>query len=192
MKEESINRVLDIGIEMICLKGYHNLGLRELLETAKIPSGSFYYYFKSKEDFAYKAAAYYGDMVEHLFKEKLLNQNGAYLDRFSSIFKEETERLKATDYKVGCALGDLGTEVSSQMDDLRKIVEEKYASWQSVIQTYFRQGQELGTFKKDFDPEEMAIFFLSNRQGALTRVKSSKSIRPYEVFQKMMMTNLGA
>ena len=37
---------------MLLRHGYHDLGLAGLLEATDTPKGSFYHYFKSKEDFA--------------------------------------------------------------------------------------------------------------------------------------------
>lgn len=43
--------ILDIGYELIIAKGFSNVGLSELLKQAQVPKGSFYHYFKSKEQF---------------------------------------------------------------------------------------------------------------------------------------------
>lgn len=188
MKEENINRVLEIGVKTICRKGYHNLGLRELLESAKIPSGSFYYYFKSKEDFALKAASYYAEMVEQFFKDKLLNSDLPYSDRLLFVLNDEIERIKENDFKEGCILGDLSSEVAGEMEEIRMVVESKLKSWQDVIELYLTKGQNEGWFRKEFDPVHMAIFFLSSRQGALARVKSMRSIEPYQIFKSSMMS----
>lgn len=187
MKEENIHRVLDIGIKMICQKGYSSLGLRELLEKAEIPSGSFYYYFKSKEDFALKAITYYSDMVETYFQERLLKGTANRIDRFSMVFDEEMERMKESDLKEGCVLGDVTSEIAGEIESVRVLAEQKYRQWQIVIEQFFREGQGEGELNSAFDPEEMAMFFLSNRQGAMTRVKSSKSLKPYEIFKSQMI-----
>ncbi|MEO9485706.1 MAG: TetR family transcriptional regulator C-terminal domain-containing protein [Ekhidna sp.] len=187
MKEENIHRVLEIGIKTICRKGYHNLGLRELLESADIPSGSFYYYFKSKEDFALKAAEYYADMVEEFFRTRLLHSDLPYAERLEFIFDDEMERVKANDFKEGCILGDLSSEVAGEMEEIRVLVESKLKAWQDVIERYLIEGQNAGYFKKEVDPLHMAIFFLSSRQGTLARVKSMRSIKPYQVFKASMM-----
>lgn len=188
MKEENINRVLEIGIKTICRKGFHRLGLRELLENAKIPSGSFYYYFKSKEDFAVKAAEYYADMVEQFFKAELLNSELPYTERLAFVLDDEMERVKANDFREGCILGDLSSEVAGEMEEIRIVVESKMKAWQGVIERFLSEGQEAGYFKKEFDPLQMAIFFLSSRQGTLARVKSMRSIMPYQVFKATILS----
>jgi len=48
---ETKDRILTVGIDLFSKKGYHNVGLKEILKMAEVPKGSFYHYFESKEDF---------------------------------------------------------------------------------------------------------------------------------------------
>ncbi|AMG29581.1 TetR/AcrR family transcriptional regulator [Grimontia hollisae] len=43
--------ILNVGYELIVEKGFYNVGLAQLLNHAGVPKGSFYHYFKSKEQF---------------------------------------------------------------------------------------------------------------------------------------------
>lgn len=43
--------ILDVGYQLIAAKGFTSVGLAEILKTAAVPKGSFYHYFKSKEQF---------------------------------------------------------------------------------------------------------------------------------------------
>ncbi|AAN57433.1 TetR/AcrR family transcriptional regulator [Shewanella oneidensis MR-1] len=43
--------ILDIGYSLIIKQGFSCLGLAQLLKAAEVPKGSFYHYFKSKEQF---------------------------------------------------------------------------------------------------------------------------------------------
>ncbi|SUI79222.1 HTH-type transcriptional repressor nemR [Shewanella algae] len=43
--------ILDTGYQLVVTKGFSNVGLSQLLQHAKVPKGSFYHYFKSKEQF---------------------------------------------------------------------------------------------------------------------------------------------
>ena len=44
-------QLLDTGQRMMVLKGFTGVGLNEILQTAGVPKGSFYHYFKSKEQY---------------------------------------------------------------------------------------------------------------------------------------------
>ena len=44
-------QLLDTGHRMMVVKGFTGVGLNEMLQAAGVPKGSFYHYFKSKEQF---------------------------------------------------------------------------------------------------------------------------------------------
>jgi len=45
------NRIIQKGAELVYLKGFNNTGIQEVLQAAEVPRGSFYFYFKNKEEF---------------------------------------------------------------------------------------------------------------------------------------------
>ncbi|SHE68285.1 transcriptional regulator, TetR family [Microbulbifer donghaiensis] len=49
--EDTRQHLLDIGHQVMSIKGFSGVGLSEILNTAGVPKGSFYHYFKSKEQF---------------------------------------------------------------------------------------------------------------------------------------------
>ncbi|MBA5761263.1 TetR/AcrR family transcriptional regulator [Vibrio sp. 404] len=65
--------ILDVGYQLIVNKGFTAVGLSELLKAADVPKGSFYHYFKSKEQFG-----------EALIEDYFHN----YLQRIDSLFSQ--------------------------------------------------------------------------------------------------------
>ena len=43
--------IIRVGLEILGEKGFNSCGIDAVLKSAKIPKGSFYYYFPSKEEF---------------------------------------------------------------------------------------------------------------------------------------------
>ena len=58
-------RILDAGTELMLRKGYHGTGIQQIVDAAGVPKGSFYSYFKSKEDFVLAA-------MEHTSRDHIL------------------------------------------------------------------------------------------------------------------------
>lgn len=49
--QETRQHILDVAKALMTQKGYTAVGLAEVVAAAGVPKGSFYYYFKSKEEF---------------------------------------------------------------------------------------------------------------------------------------------
>ena len=58
-REEIIRK----GAELIHAQGFKATGLQQVLQTAGIPKGSFYFYFKSKEDFGLEIIDYFNAII---------------------------------------------------------------------------------------------------------------------------------
>lgn len=69
--DDTRQHLLDTGNRIIAVKGFSCAGLSEILQAAEVPKGSFYHYFKSKEQFGQA-------LLEDYF--------AAYLERIDALF----------------------------------------------------------------------------------------------------------
>ena len=64
-KNPTRDRLIAEGLKSLVLHGFDGIGLNTILHAAGVPKGSFYYFFKSKEDFARAVLdAYERDLVD--------------------------------------------------------------------------------------------------------------------------------
>ncbi|MDN5213413.1 TetR/AcrR family transcriptional regulator [Fulvivirgaceae bacterium BMA12] len=182
MKEENINRILDLGVEIISRKGYHSLGLKELLDEAGIPKGSFYYYFKSKEDFGQKVINHYSENTLKYIKEILQDDSKSPGERFRYMFKEREKVYRMSGFKEGCLMGTCSTELAGQYQSMQLLLEDKFSDWREVISQCIREGQEQGEFQIDLPSDDLADFIINNWEGAMVRMKAAGAVKPYLLF----------
>ena len=57
--EQSRQRLIDCAAELFWKNGYAATGISEILNASGLPKGSFYFYFKSKEELAVAVVSYY-------------------------------------------------------------------------------------------------------------------------------------
>ena len=53
------DRIIETGAQIIHRKGFNHTGIQEILTAAGVPKGSFYNYFKSKDDFGLHVIDYF-------------------------------------------------------------------------------------------------------------------------------------
>ncbi|MBY0404181.1 MAG: TetR/AcrR family transcriptional regulator, partial [Cyanobacteria bacterium] len=58
-KQDTKQLLLQRGMELLLEKGYDATGIKDVLDLANVPKGSFYYYFPSKEAFCVEIIHYY-------------------------------------------------------------------------------------------------------------------------------------
>ncbi len=182
MRKDTVNNILAIGADLVLKKGYNNVGIQEVLDAASIPKGSFYYYFKSKEDFGLQLIRYYSKNSSSNLDSYLKNTDLDPKKRILVFFENMRAYFLHNDFKEGCLLANCSLELSDQSEKLRTCIDLGWELWDKSFEACIAEGQEQGVIKKDKTPESLASFVISGWEGAVLRMKSSKSSKPIDVY----------
>jgi len=183
--------IIQKSSEIMYLKGYNATGVQEIADAANIPKGSFYNYFKSKEDFAIELMDSYCAMGCHLMSEILEDKSLSPLKRIEKLFSEMTEHFtKDTKFQKGSFVGNLCQEMGDTNKSISKAAERNFTHMKEPIIKILQEAQDIGEISKSHDIEDLAEFMMNSKEGALLRMKSSKNARPLKVFQDMIMNLL--
>ena len=182
MAKHDINNILTKGIELFRLNGYHNTGVRDILKACDMPKGSFYHSFESKEDFAVKAIAHFDEMISKDFEKNLSDESLSFYERVENHFKIHINWYTEKDFKVGCLLGNLSTEVAGTIDTVSKKISEVYEQWSIGLAAFLKQGQEAGEITNAIPAIDLANYLFNSFNGALGRMKVERSGEPLAHF----------
>ena len=190
-REEKKLDIIQKGSEIMYLKGYNATGVQELADAANIPKGSFYNYFKSKEDFAIELMDSHCDMGCQLMSEILEDKSMSPLKRIEKLFSEMIEHFtKDEKFKKGSFVGNLCQEMGDISIPISKAAERSFKHMKEPIIKILHEAQDSGEISRAHDIEDLAEFMLNSNEGALLRMKSSKNAKPLKVFKKMIMNLL--
>jgi TetR/AcrR family transcriptional repressor of nem operon len=182
MKKEIVESILEIGTDLILKNGYHNVGLNKILKEANIPKGSFYYYFKSKEDFGLQVIKFYSKKSLIILNRYLEDSNKNHKQRIISFFKDMQEIYIAKDYKEGCLLGNCSTELSDFSVSFSTTIANELSIWEKCFEKCIQKGQIEGNIKTSESPKVLSDLTLTMWEGALLRMKSAKNVESIETF----------
>ncbi|WP_437373844.1 TetR family transcriptional regulator C-terminal domain-containing protein [Maribacter litoralis] len=182
MKKETVESILEIGTDLILKNGYHSVGLNKILKEANIPKGSFYYYFKSKEDFGLQVIKFYSEKSLTILKSYLDNDTKNHKERIISFFKDMQEVYKTKGYKEGCLLGNCSTELSDFSESFSISVANELSVWEKCFENCIQEGQIEGNIKISESPKILSDLILTMWEGALLRMKSAKNVESIETF----------
>ena len=186
MKTETVDNILAIGTDLILKNGYNNVGLNKILETANIPKGSFYYYFKSKEDFGLQVIKFYSENSLTFLKSYLTDGSKNPKERIISFFEDMQNVYIEKEFKEGCLLGNCSLELSDMSEAFSNSVAIELNKWQDCFENCIQEGQNTNNIKNDETSKEMSDFILTSWEGSLLRMKSSKSTESIATFIKFL------
>lgn len=191
-KNDTQQHIITVGADLISIHGFGSTGLNKILSEAKVPKGSFYHYFKSKNDFGLAVIETYAKDYEARMDETLANEKLEPVDRLRSYLRRSVEDLKSCDFSKGCLIGNLGQEMASQSVVFRERLNDIFSDWEQRIARCLKAAQEAHQIQQCIDTEQMGAFILSGWQGALLRAKVQRSMLPLLRFEEMILKQLGA
>lgn len=176
---------------------YAATGVKEILDLAGVPKGSFYHYFPSKEAFGKEVLQRYlaeesARAVTTLTGSKAspLRRLRRYFEELIGIYGPGGER------NGGCLLGNLSQELANHSDLIQAALREGFAQWQAGVEGVLREAVMRGELPEGSATEELAAVLLNSYEGALIRAKAERSEAPLRLFLEMFfgvfLKNLGA
>ena len=99
-------KLLGQGLKLFITQGYHGTGIKEVVDQVKVPKGSFYNYFESKEQFGAEVIRQYSEQIIANMAAYLNGPEDNALIALKQFFEQEMQRHQ--EVKAGCIIGNLG------------------------------------------------------------------------------------
>jgi len=182
--------ILFKGAQLIHEKGFNNTGLQEILREAGVPKGSFYFYFKNKEDFGLQVTDWFASFILHMADKYLCDTGLPPLSRLERFFDFYLQHFENMNLRCGCPIGNLMQEMSDLSEPFREKISTIYDKICSLIQTCIADAQQAGDISPHIDAFEAAQYIFDSWEGAVMHMKLAKSTYPLITFKKILFATL--
>jgi TetR/AcrR family transcriptional repressor of nem operon len=176
--------LLLIGMQLIRARSFASIGINDVLREADIPKGSFYHYFRSKEDFGIKVAELYNQQQVRSAQEILENQGLPAYDRLKLFFLSAYEEFAGKAFRQGCLMCNLSTELADESPNFRLALDQHWQNLSAVIQGCLSELDKSRIGLAHLADKDAADWLLNAWSGALTRMKTVESGEPLDLFMK--------
>jgi TetR/AcrR family transcriptional repressor of nem operon len=133
--------------ELIWGYSYGAVTIEAICERARVKKGSFYYFFDSKSDLAVSAITAWWDerrpLIEELFRPEVppLERIWKYLD---FVTQRQIQAYEESGQVLGCPLFTLGSEICTQDERIRSLVQEILSNVARYFEDAIRDAQASG------------------------------------------------
>ncbi|WP_319467489.1 TetR family transcriptional regulator C-terminal domain-containing protein [uncultured Pseudodesulfovibrio sp.] len=190
MSEETKQRIIEAGADLIHRQGFNNTGLKDILKAADVPKGSFYFYFDNKEAFGIEVLEYYSQRFRLIAEDILKDDSRPALDRLKDFFEAFLKYFESHGYSRGCPVGNLAQEMSDLSGPFRARLEKSLDGMSNAFVYILTEAQNNGEVPADMDIRETAIFMVEASHGATIRMKATKSPEPLHIFHKFVFNKI--
>lgn len=191
MSATTKERILEAAEEIMLTKSFHSVGLNEILGAVKVPKGSFYHYFRSKEQFGVELISHY--VQEHTGRlEKFFGASDARaLQKFVDSWGYLIGRMADGECQQCCLVVKLGLEVANFSEPMREALASGMKNWRAIYQRVIGEGQADGSIRAELDAAEAATVMQDIWQGALQRMQVERSVGPLRSAARFLGEYLG-
>ena len=172
--EETRERILDAARDLIHQHGFKQTGLADILAASRVPKGSFYFYFRSKEELAKELLQRQRAGYREAMERDVFPSDGEAIPQIVAFFRGSAQRQAEDGCKSGCLLGNLAAEIGDIHEDLRREVVASFLEMRQVLTGVLARGQGRGELKTDFAPEQAAEFLMSVMEGSVLLAKARR------------------
>ncbi len=189
-KTSNRDRILTEGLRVVHERGFANASVRDIVQAAGVPQGSFTNHFASKEAFGLEIIEIYYGSSRRNIAETLRNDARDPLERLAAYIDLTKERLNVNSMRNGCLIGNFTAEASENSEPIRRRLVEAFGETRDAFAYCLRAAIAAGEIKPSLDANEVAGFIVSSLQGANLISKAHQSPEPIERFKRVLYANV--
>jgi TetR/AcrR family transcriptional regulator, transcriptional repressor for nem operon len=182
------DKLLANGRKVVLERGYIGASVRDIVEAAGVPQGSFTNHFDSKEAFALEILELYFADSCAVIRETLRNDALPPLKRLRLYLDETIAAIKNHDTKNGCLVGNFAAEASDHSEIIRKRLSAIYSELREAMAYCLKAAVKEGELPKNFKIGEVANFIVTGMQGAFLVSKVERDLMFAENFKKTLFS----
>lgn len=164
--EQTTQFILETVAPVFNKFGYAATSMSEITKATKLTKGAIYGNFDSKEDLALQAFNYNVRKVIGLVAEKM-NAVESPTEKLFAMTEFYRSYYHLTKKYGGCPLLNVGVDSAHQNPVLLKRVREIVHKLQKNIAEIIRAGVKAKEFRKDVEPEVLALRYISLVEGGV-------------------------
>ncbi len=145
---------------------------------AKVPKGSFYTYFKSKEDFGIEIIRWHSATFWQKWNEIIDPHATDPLAAVQDCFNAMLADHKDSSVDTFSVVAHVAAEVCESSVECRIMMKSLIGQWNVTLADYIQKAQDLKIARNDIDAGQMAASFWDAWQGSILRVKIEDNLEP--------------
>jgi TetR/AcrR family transcriptional regulator, transcriptional repressor for nem operon len=183
-------RILIEGMRVVHERGFEGASVRDIVQAAGVPQGSFTNHFVSKEAFCLEILDLYFEDVRAMIQRTVRNDSLAPLKRLRAYVDAQNKYLKKIGLRNGCLIGNFSAEASEHSEVIRKRIVEIFEEMRQSVAYCLRAAVKIGELPRKTDCDELAGFLNASMQGAILQAKAERSSVPIERFKHLMFSTI--
>ena len=172
------DRLIDSARYLFWERGYAGTSMADLLDHAKVNSGSFYHFFESKEALLREVLEGYLFALRPMIVDPAFATTADPVERIFAILAGYRERILLTDSQYGCPLGRLALEIDPENRPAHALIAKNFQGWIGAVRECIEELEP--RLPRNTDLDALATYVLANMEGGVMLSRSYGSVEPFD------------
>lgn len=180
--DDTREALLLAGMAILTERGFNTVGIDMILKRVGVPKGSFYHYFKNKDDFGLQVIERYDQYFCAKLRRCLASQPAQPLKGIETFVNEAVDGMEKYRYSRGCLIGNFAQEMPILSPQFKTPLTQCLKNWSSMLAHNLEQARVLGLIPAETDCLQQAEYFWIGWEGAILTAKVMQSSEPMRKF----------
>src|SRR5579871_3116798 len=172
------DRIVEAGLYLFWLQGYAATGMAEILARAEANAGSFYHFFKTKEELLLAVLELYIQSLEPVVVQPVLGAIADPVERIFGILEFYRRNLLATGCTYGCPIGRLALEIPEEQFRVHKRLADNFDGWTAAVTKCLEDAKD--SLPAATNLPTLAKFVLTVMEGGVMQARAHRSVEPFD------------
>ena len=171
-------RIIRAATELFYAQGYERTGMAEILKKARANSGSFYFFFRSKEDLLLAVLDWYLANLEPILIRPIYEQSSDPVERIFLLLDGYRQKVLMTDFDFSCPIGRLALEIDPAKRKVQQKIAANFNGWTEAVRKCLEAAAD--RFPAGTDHEQLARLVLTVMEGAVMQARTHRNIGHFD------------
>jgi TetR/AcrR family transcriptional repressor of nem operon len=182
-------KILTEGLKVVHERGFAGASVRDIVQAAGVPQGSFTNHFVSKEAFGLEIIDLYFQGTRQMVNQTLLDDRLGPIARVLAYVDFHKGELQCAVNK-GCLFGNFTAESTEHSEPIRARLVEIYAWLSDIICNCLDQAITTGELPEGFHSRQVALFIVGSLQGAVLLAKAQRNTAALDSFSAVLTSSV--
>jgi TetR/AcrR family transcriptional repressor of nem operon len=171
-------RIIEAALYLFWFQGYTATGVAEILKRSAANAGSFYHFFKTKEELLLAVLELYLQTLEPVVVGPVSSRLQDPIERVFGILEFYRGNLLSTGCTYGCPIGRLALEIPEEQFRVHKRLADNFDGWTSAIQSFLEDAH--GRLPAKTNLQTLSKFVLTVMEGGVMQARAQREIAPFD------------
>jgi TetR/AcrR family transcriptional repressor of nem operon len=172
------DRIILAAVELFYSQGYEATGMAQILKKSSANSGSFYFFFKSKEQLLNAVLDWYLANLEPILLRPVYTATEDPIERIFLLLDGYRNKILATNFTFTCPIGRLALEIDPDRRKIHKKIAANFDGWTAAVRQCLAEAADRFPDGTDFD--QLSQFVLAVMEGGVMQARAHRSIVPFD------------